>query len=109
MEEYLKKILAAEKQANKIEDDARKEAEQIIQSAKKKATQRLAQAEEDAEHRLAALQDEARANAEREVSHLKDQHAVRVTASKKRYEQVRGSLIDRISRESDIIPDLPKG
>jgi F0F1-type ATP synthase membrane subunit b/b' len=108
MEEYLKKILAAENQANMIEDDAQKEAEQIIQSAKKKATQRLAQAEKDAEDRLAALRDEARADAEREVAELQDQHTVQVTASKERFEQVRGSLIDRICHESEIIPDLPK-
>jgi vacuolar-type H+-ATPase subunit H len=108
MEEYLKKILATEKQAKKTEDDSQAKAEQIVDSANKKATELLAQAEEDAENRLAALRAEAKAEAENEIAKLEVQHTARIKASRERYQQLRETLISRISLNSETIPDLSK-
>jgi len=108
MEEYLKKILAAEKDAKKIEDDSQIEAEQIIASAHKKATQLLTQAEEDAEARLAELRAETEAEAKKEVAELEVQHTARIKALKERYQKLHAKLVNKVSINSETIPDLSK-
>lgn len=108
MEEYLKKILATEKEAKKIEDDAQVKGEQIIASARQKATELLAQAEEKAQARLDELRAQAETKARNDVALLEAQHTAHVKALKERYQKLHTKLVDKISINSKIIPNLSK-
>ena len=106
MEEYLKKILATEKEAKKIEDDAQIKGEQIIASARKKAAELLTQAEEQAQIRLNELRTQAETEARNNVARLEAQHTARIKALRERYQELHTELIGKISINSKIIPNL---
>jgi vacuolar-type H+-ATPase subunit H len=98
IEEQLKKILATEAEADKIEADARAEAEKIIADAHAKAKELIAQAEARAQRRLQELRAQAEADGKAEAERLTQVQEKLLQRLRKRY----NDLHTKVVKEADL-------
>ena len=98
IEEQLKKILATEAEADKIEADARAEAEKIITDAHAKAKELIAQAEARAQRRLQELRAQAEADGKAEAEQLTQAQEKLLQRLRKRY----SDLHTKVVKEADL-------
>ena len=98
IEEHLKKILATEVEADKIEETARAEADKILADANKKAQELLAQAERHAQERLKELHARAEAEGQAEAEKLDREQEKLLQSLQGRYKD----LHDKIIKEANI-------
>ncbi len=99
VEKYLRAILSAEEEAQRIEEEGKRKAAEILAAAERKRDELLAQAEKRAKERLEVLRDEETRKAEAEITALRKDHRKLLAALEGNYHEKKGEILEDLLKE----------
>ena len=103
VERYLRAILSAEEEAQRIEEEGKRKAAEILAAAERKRDELLARAEKRAEERLEMLRDEETRRTEAEIAALEGKRRGLLRALEENYRREKEGILAELLREVPLI------